>query len=90
MTQVEHCSRAMNGLNTICGICREIIRSDQRWLRPSFLTSRYKGTPPASRTAGFGDLMELKLYDTLTRDKADLRADRSGARAHVCVRTDGL
>ena len=36
------------------------------------------------------DAMDLKLYDTLTREKRRFQAARSGQRAHVCVRADGL
>jgi cysteinyl-tRNA synthetase len=40
--------------------------------------------------AGDACPMELKLYDTLTREKRRLQPARSAARAHVCLRADGL
>ena len=67
-----------------------LFASDKRWLWPSFISaSRPMDARPAGRSVTSLE-MDLKLYDTLTREKRVFRAARSGERAHVCVRADGL
>src|SRR3974377_416926 len=60
-----------------------LLPSDPRWLRPSFLQCD-KATPGASRRRGTLHL-ELKLYDTLTREKRVFTPlDPKRVRIYVC------
>src|SRR5512139_3212035 len=68
---------------------RLLLASAQRWLRPSFLLFEM-GKTPGQRgrqvSYGFG-AQALRYADT---GEAGVYPARSGERAHVCVRADGL
>ena len=65
-----------------------LFASDIRWLWPSFLRFEIKGRPagkPGVVVSGLDLPMELKLYDTLTREKRVFRPlDPQNVRMYVC------
>ena len=72
-----------------------LFASDHRWLRLSFLNFETQTTPGQQADRRLCDLfgpngMELKFYDTLTREKRPFEPLDREQRAHVCVRADGL
>jgi len=70
---------------------RRLFASVKRWLRPSFLTVEILDTPGQQAegvlydSAWFDSTMELKLYDTLTRQKRVFQPlDPANVRMYVC------
>jgi cysteinyl-tRNA synthetase len=66
-----------------------LFASGKRWLRPSFLLFEICDTPGQQargvQTRDHGSTMELKLYDTLTREKRVFRPlDPAHVRMYVC------
>ena len=93
MAVLDHCARHERPLYLSAAFAGRLFASDTRWLRPSFLLFETMDARPAGQgraiTHGF-EPMDLKLYDTLTREKRVFSPLDPAQRAHVCVRADGL
>ena len=83
--------RLMNGHAQIFAFARRLFASVTRWLRPSFLTVEIWDTPGQQADgvicyfAWFDSTMDLRLYDTLTREKQAFKPlDPSSVRMYVC------
>ena len=81
----------MNGFISSAAFAGRLFASAKRWLRPSFLIVEIVDTPGQqaegvlSHFLWFDSTMDLKLYDTLTREKRVFRPlDPSNVRMYVC------
>ena len=83
MDATNHCA-AMNGLNHICGICRgDYSLAQHAGCGRLFSTFEIAGRPASGADGCLS--MELKLYDTLTREKrAFTPLDPARVRMYVC------